>query len=67
FDADFKKGLGFEANIQFRPLSEAQCPAVDFLRSATGDRDPALRFDLQAFNVRAGQSIEGSIQGAGLK
>ncbi|MBN8939768.1 MAG: protein kinase [Rhizobiales bacterium] len=67
FDADFKRGLGFEANIQFRPLSEAQCPAVDFLRSVTGDRDAALRFDLQAFNVRAGQSIEGSIQGAGLK
>lgn len=67
FDADFKRALGFEANIQFRLLSEAQCPAVDFLRSISGERDPALRFDLQAFNIRAGQTIEGAIQGAGLK
>ncbi|QCI64053.1 serine/threonine-protein kinase [Phreatobacter stygius] len=67
FDVDFKRANGFEAQIQFRPLSQAQCPAVDFLRMVAGERDPALRFDLQTFNVRPGRTIDGTIQGAGLK
>ncbi len=67
FDAAFKTALGFEAQIQFRQIGEAQCPAVEFLRRVPGNRAKDARFELQAFSLKPGQAVEGTIQGAGLR
>ncbi|MGL4324737.1 MAG: hypothetical protein ACRCTD_11925, partial [Beijerinckiaceae bacterium] len=67
FDAAFKQAMGFEAQIQFRQISGAQCPAVDFLREVPGNRTATARFDLSAYSLKPGQAVDGTIQGAGLR
>jgi serine/threonine-protein kinase len=64
FTEDFKLINGFDADVIMRPIAAAQCGITRFLRLIDTGRDPAVRFTLQNYNVRAGQSLNGSIAGA---
>lgn len=64
FDTAFRQAFGFEAAIQLRLLTDAQCPAAAFLKAVAAERAPALRFELASFSVPAGGQLEGMILGA---
>lgn len=66
FDKAFARAFGFEAAIQFRPITEPQCPAIEFLnRMPEGGGGASLGLD--TFNPRVGQTVTGTVRGAGFK
>jgi eukaryotic-like serine/threonine-protein kinase len=67
FDAAFTKAFGFDAQIQFRTVSQAQCAAIEFLRSAPKSADREAKLIVPVLNLKPDQAIEGTIQGAGLR
>lgn len=67
FDTAFTAAMGFDANIQFRPVSVAQCPAVEFLRAIPGDQNQDAQLRFPTLNPKAGQSLEGVIAGVGFR
>ena len=67
FHSAFNRAYGFEPAVLFRPLAEAQCPAVAFLKTAAETRDPAMRFELAGFSVAPGGRIEGTVLGGGTR
>ena len=54
FDDAFKVAHGFEAQIALRLVTDAQCPAVSFLRTVgvTGPQGP--RLSIGAFSMKDG-------------
>ena len=67
FDTDFRLANGFTPQINAARLSSAQCPAAAFMQRLDPDRDPAIKFDLKQASVRAGQRVQGTIDGAGAR
>lgn len=65
FDKAFTQALGFESQIQFRQVSEAQCPAVDFLRAHRVAVGAEARITFANYSPRVGETAEGVIRGAG--
>jgi serine/threonine protein kinase len=64
FDRDFTENLGFEAKIQVNLVSDAQCPAVAFLRGTPqGNARTELRLDMQRTVVPNGSNLAGRISG----
>ncbi|CEJ14894.1 hypothetical protein BN1110_05229 [bacterium YEK0313] len=67
FHGAFSRAYGFEPTVVFRPLAEAQCPAVAFLKAAAETRDAAMRFELASFSVAPGGRIDGTVLGSGTR
>ncbi|MBN9670385.1 serine/threonine protein kinase [Roseibium aggregatum] len=64
FDSDFTKSQGFEAKIQVNLVSDAQCPAVAFLRATPqGSSKTGLTLDMQRTVVPNGDNMAGRISG----
>ncbi|WP_046862973.1 serine/threonine-protein kinase [Microvirga massiliensis] len=65
FDEAFKRALGFEAQISLRLLTDAQCPAVTFLRKVGIDSARAPKLEIEAFSLKDGEPLSGSVEGFG--
>ncbi|PTM42542.1 serine/threonine-protein kinase [Bosea sp. 124] len=65
FDAAFKATHGFEAQIHLRPITAAQCPMADFLRQLGDDIDRTPRLQINAFNMKSGDVLSGTVDNDG--
>jgi serine/threonine protein kinase len=65
FDGAFKAAQGFEAQIHLRPMTEAQCPMVDFLRRPGVGIDRSPKIQIGAFNMKSGEILNGSVEAGG--
>ncbi|WP_262333332.1 serine/threonine-protein kinase [Bosea sp. BH3] len=65
FDTAFKAAQGFEAHINLRPITAAQCPMVDFLRRPGVAIDRSPRLQIGAFNMKSGDILSGSVEAGG--
>lgn len=64
FDSDFTQTQGFEAKIQVNLVSDAQCPAIAFLRGTPpGNAKTELHLDMQRTVVPNGENMAGRISG----
>lgn len=64
FDSDFTQSQGFEAKIQVNLVSDAQCPAIAFLRATPqGNEKTELQLDMQRTVVPNGENMAGRISG----
>mgnify|MGYP000011757418 CR=1 FL=1 len=64
FDSDFTQNLGFEAKIQVNLVSDAQCPAIAFLRATPqGGAKTNLKLDMQRTVIPNGENMAGRISG----
>jgi serine/threonine-protein kinase len=64
-DDAFKRANGFEADIDVRQVTPPQCPAITFLGRLRGERSRALRVRAAKTNLKSGETLEGTIEGAG--
>ncbi|MET3891756.1 serine/threonine protein kinase [Bosea sp. OAE506] len=65
FDSAFKAAQGFEAQIHLRPITAAQCPMADFLRALGDNIDRTPRLQINAFNMKSGDVLSGTIDNDG--
>ncbi|MES0882278.1 serine/threonine protein kinase [Roseibium sp. SCP14] len=64
FDSDFTQSQGFEAKIQVNLVTDAQCPAIAFLRATPqGSGKTKLLLDMQRTVVPNGSNMAGRISG----
>lgn len=64
FDSEFTRSQGFEAKIQVNLISDAQCPAIAFLRATPqGNEKTELRLDMQRTLIPNGENMAGRISG----
>jgi serine/threonine-protein kinase len=61
-DDAFKSAYGFEADIELRQVTAAQCPALSFVGRLRNQRDQAPQIQIGETNLRSGQALTGSIQ-----
>jgi len=64
-DDAFKRANGFEANIDVWQVTSPQCPAITFLGRLRGERSRALRVRVAATNLKSGDTLVGTVEGAG--
>jgi len=64
FDAAFKQAQGFEATINLRPVTAAQCPMVDFLRQLGQAIDRSPKLQIGAFAMKSGDVLSGTVDSA---
>jgi len=64
-DDAFKRANGFEADIDVRQVTPAQCPAITFLGRLRGERSRALRVRAAKTNLKSRETLAGTIEGAG--
>lgn len=62
FDKAFRKEQGFEASVGVRQVTQAQCPAVKFLGQVGSDQARAPRINLSATELKAGETLNGTIE-----
>jgi serine/threonine-protein kinase len=62
FDAAFKASQGFEAQISLRPVTAQQCPMVEFLRRAGPAIERTPRLQINTFNLKSGDALNGSVE-----
>ncbi|WGR97035.1 protein kinase [Bradyrhizobium sp. ISRA443] len=62
FDKAFRREQGFEASVGVRQVTQAQCPAVQFLSQVGSDQARAPRITLSATELRAGETLNGTIE-----
>ncbi len=60
-DADFRRAIGFEADIGVRQVTAPQCPAIGFLDRLRGERSRAPRLDIDRAELRNGDVLSGMI------
>ncbi len=65
FDAAFKAANGFEAQIHLRPITAAQCPMADFLRQLGDNVDRTPKLQINAFNMKSGDVLSGTVENDG--
>ena len=65
FDSAFKAAQGFEAQINLRPLTKAQCPMADFLRQPGLAIDRNVKLQIGSFNMKSGEVLNGSVEAGG--
>ena len=61
-DTAFLRDIGFEASIGVRLVTRAQCPAITFLGRT---RASAPHLDIDSVNLRAGDTLTGTVDGYG--
>jgi len=64
-DMAFLRDIGFEASIGVRVVTRAQCPAITFLGRLRGTRASAPHLDIDSVNLRAGDTLAGTVDGYG--
>ena len=64
-DTAFKNANGFEAAIDVRQVTAAQCPAITFLGRLRANRAQAPRLQAGQTGLRSGEAISGTIDGVG--
>ena len=64
-DEAFKRANGFEADIDVRQVTAQQCPALTFLARLRGERGRTLRLRIGETNLKSGEALTGSVEGAG--
>jgi serine/threonine protein kinase len=64
-DDAFKRANGFEADIDVRQVTAAQCPAITFLGRVRGERSRALRVRAAKTNLKSGETLTGTIESVG--
>ena len=62
FDKAFRREQGFEASVGVRQVTQAQCPAVKFLSQVGSDQARAPRINLAATELKAGETLTGTIE-----
>lgn len=65
FDKAFKAAQGFEAQINLRPLTTAQCPMADFLRQPGVAIDRGVKLQIGNFNMKSGEVLNGAVEAGG--
>jgi len=65
FDGAFKAAQGFEAQINLRPLTTAQCPMAEFLRQPGVAIDRSVKLQIGNFNMKSGEVLNGSVEAGG--
>jgi serine/threonine-protein kinase len=60
-DADFRRAIGFEADIGVRQVTKPQCPAIGFLQRLRNERSRAPRLDIERDGLRNGDVLSGMI------
>ncbi|MEM6761298.1 MAG: protein kinase [Pseudomonadota bacterium] len=63
FDRDFEESMGFEAQINLRPVTSQQCPAVDLVDRLTPNDGGTLRLQVDDDIITAGDVLSGAITG----
>jgi serine/threonine-protein kinase len=61
-DDAFKRSNGFEAEIEVRQVTTAQCPALTFLGRLRHERARAPRLMIGDTNLTSGQALTGSVE-----
>ncbi|WP_128925209.1 serine/threonine-protein kinase [Bradyrhizobium guangxiense] len=62
FDKAFRREQGFEPSVGVRQVTPAQCPAVKFLSEVGSDQARAPRINLSATELKAGETLNGTIE-----
>lgn len=62
FDSAFKAAQGFEAQINLRPVTAQQCPMVEFLRQSSAGIERMTGLQINTFNLKSGDALNGSIE-----
>lgn len=65
FDGAFKRANGFEAQINVRLITDAQCPAVSFMRKAGTDVSRAPKLQIASFSLRDTEPLSGTVEDYG--
>jgi serine/threonine-protein kinase len=65
FDTAFKASQGFEATINLRPVTAAQCPMVEFLRQLGPAIERSPRLQIGAFTMKSGDVLSGTVETGG--
>jgi serine/threonine protein kinase len=61
FDAEFRRTMGFDADIGVHQVNEPQCPAVTFLARLRGESARAPHLDIDQDNLRDGEVLKGVV------
>ena len=61
-DDAFKSAHGFEANIDVRQVTSAQCPALSFVSRLRQQRDRAPQLQISEATLHSGQVLTGTVQ-----
>lgn len=64
-DDAFKRANGFEASIDLRQVTAAQCPALTFLGRLRSNRAQAPRIEAGQATIRSGEALTGSVENIG--
>jgi serine/threonine-protein kinase len=65
FETAFKTTFGFEPQINLRPITDAQCPAVNFMKTIGVDLGRGPKLQIDAFNLKLGETQSGSVESYG--
>ncbi len=65
FETAFKTTFGFEPQINLRPITDAQCPAVNFMKTIGVDLGRGPKLQIDAFNLKLGETQSGSVESFG--
>lgn len=63
FHSDFQNDFGFEALVNLRPITRAQCAAVDLVEALTPSGGGTLNFQLDRDQITDGDILSGEITG----
>jgi hypothetical protein len=61
FDTEFRRAMGFDADIGVHQVSERQCPAVTFLARLRGENARAPHLDIDQDNLHGGEVLKGVV------
>lgn len=59
----FAQTLGSEADIEWRPLTDAQCTGISFARLVLGGSGPSLQIELERKELEPGVALAGQVSG----
>ena len=63
FSAAFRQSVGVEPELAMKPVMDAQCPAVDFIRTIIGETEPSFRVVLDRDSIQDGDFLAGHLDG----
>jgi serine/threonine-protein kinase len=67
FDADFRRKIGFEADIGVRQVTDKQCPALEFLAQLRGQNARAPHLDIDQDSLHNGDILSGVVERYGTR
>jgi hypothetical protein len=67
FRQAFAQALGTTPNVDWRPLTDAQCAGISFTRLVLGDSAPTVRIALERKELGLGHNLAGRVTGSRLE